>query len=107
MERMGYILFEAFTLLTIISFTKGVLYLRRGPGRHRFLCRADREALFQPISVTSTPPIRLIRYTVITLGVMSASAVEIAILSQFGAAIVTGSLLITSAAIVQLGLSGS
>jgi hypothetical protein len=106
MERMGYILVEAFTLLTIISFTKAILYLRRGPGRHRFLCRADREVLFQPISFTAAAPVRFIRYAVISLLVMSAGAVEIAILSQFGAAIVAGSLLITSAAIVQRGLSG-
>ena len=105
LDRMGYILAEAFTLLTVISFTKGILWLRRGRGQHRFLSCADREVFFQPIKLTASAPVRFIRYGVIFISVVTLGAAEIIILAPFGATIVTGVLLVTCAAIVHHGLA--
>jgi len=100
---MGYILAETFMLLVVISCTKGFLRLRRGQGR--FLSRDDCEVFFQPIKLTASAPWRFFRYAVIFTLVTTIGAIEIVILSQFGAAIVTGALLVTCAAIVHLGLT--
>jgi len=102
---MGYILAEAFTLLVVISFTKGILCLRRGRGPRRFLSHGDREVFFQPIKLTASAPIRFFRYAVIFTLVAAVGAIEIIILSPFGATIVTGALLVTCAAIVHCGLA--
>lgn len=107
LDRMGYILVEGFTLLTIISFTKGILYLRRGRGQRRFLSRADRELLFRPIQLPARTAERIMRYGLTALAVMVIGAAEIFYLAPFGAAIVTGALLVSFTTIVQLGLSKS
>src|SRR5262245_38027369 len=104
---MGYILAEGFTLLAVISFTKAILYLRRGRGQHRFLSRADREIFFRPIRLPASAAKRIARYGITSFLVLMAAAIEILILSSCGAAIVTGALLVTSLAIVQNGLNES
>lgn len=107
LDRIGYILAEAFTLLLVISFTKGILRLRRGGDQRRFLGRDDREFLFQPIKLAASAPVRFFRYAVIFTLVTTIGAIEILILSQFGATIVAGALLVTCATIVHRGLSAA
>ena len=105
LDRMGYILAEAFTLLVVISFTKGILCLRRGRDQRRFLSHGDREVFFQPIKLTVSAPMRFFRYAVIFTLVVTIGVIEIVILAPFGAAILTGALLVTCAAIVHCGLA--
>jgi len=105
LDRMGYILAEAFTLLVVISFTKAILRLRRGCDQRRFLSQRDREVFFQPIKLTAGAPMRFLRYAVIFTLVTTIGAVEIIILSPFGATIVSGALLVTCTAIVHRGLA--
>jgi hypothetical protein len=100
---MGYILAETFMLLVVISCTKGFLRLRRGQGR--FLSPDDREVLFQPIKLTARAPMRFFRYAVIFTLVVTLGAIEIIIFAPFGAAIVTGALLVTCTTIVHRGLA--
>jgi hypothetical protein len=102
---MGYILTEAFTLLSLVSFTKGFLCLRRGRRAGSFLSAADREIFFQPIKLTANAPVRFLRYAIIAILVMIIGAVEIVIFAPFGAAIVAGVLLVTCTAIVHRGLT--
>ena len=104
LDRMGYILSETFMLLVVISLTKGILALRRRHSQQRFLDRDDRDAFFQPIILTASAPARFFRYAVIFISVVTIGAIEISILSPFGAAIVTGALLVSCAAIVHRGL---
>ena len=101
---MGYILSETFMLLVVISSTKGILRLRRGGGQRRFLGRDDRQVFFQPIKLTASAPVRFFRYAVIFTLVVTTGAIEIIILAPFGAAIITGALLVTCATIVRRGL---
>jgi hypothetical protein len=105
LDRIGYILSEIFMLLVVISITKGVLRLRRSRDPRRFLCRSDREKLFQPIKLTASAPMRFFRYAVIFTLVVTIGPIEIVVLSQFGAAIVTGVLVVTCATIVYRGLA--
>ena len=103
-DLIGYILSETFMLLVVISLTKGMLRLRRGPGQHRFLGPDDLELFFQPIKLTASAPERYFRYAVIFTSVATLGAIEIVILAPHGAAIVTGALLVTCTAIVHFGL---
>ena len=104
LDRMGYILAEGFTLLTLIAFTKGILRLRRGRRAGRFLGRADREFFFRPIKLTASAPVRFFRYGMIFIMVVTLGAVEIILLAPLGAAIVSSVLLLTCATIVHRGL---
>ena len=104
---MGYILSEAFMLLVVISLTKGILHLRRGGDQRRFLSRNDREEFFHPIKMTASAPVRFFRYAVIFTLVVTSGVIEIIILAPFGAAIITGALLVTCATIVRLGLAAT
>jgi len=102
---MGYILSETFMLLVVISLIKGILRLRRGGGQRRFLGRADRDVFYQPIKLTASAPVRFFRYAMIFISVVTTGAIEIIILAPFGAAIITGALLVTCATIVRRGLA--
>jgi|GEM_PF-5452992 len=104
---MGYILAEAFTLLAIVSFTKGFLYLHRRRNRRPFLSRADRELFFRPLRLPASAPKRLIRYLTTFIAALTAAAIEMIVLAPFGAAILTGAVLVTATAIVQRGLTES
>jgi hypothetical protein len=105
LDRMGYILAEGFTLLVIVSFTKGILYLRRRPDRRRFLSRADRELLFRPLRLPPSAPERFCRYVMTFVLTVIAATAEMILIAPLGAAILTGALLVTSTAIVQRCLS--
>lgn len=107
LDRIGYILSEIFMLLVVISITKGILRLRRGRDPRRFLGRSDREKFFQPIKLTASAPTRFFRYAVIFILVATIGPIEIVVLSQFGAAIISGVLLVTCATIVYRGLAES
>jgi hypothetical protein len=104
-DRIGYILSEIFTLLMIISITKGILRLRRCGDPRPFLDQSDREKFFQPIKLTASAPTRFFRYAVIFTLVATIGPIEIVVLSQFGAAIISGVLLVTCATIVYRGLT--
>ena len=105
LDRMGYILSEAFTLLVVVATTKGILCLRRGRIQRALFSDSDRQTLFQPIRLTARAPIRFLRYALIFALVTSIGAIEIVIFGQFGAAILTGVLLVTCTSIVYWGLS--
>jgi hypothetical protein len=105
LDRIGYILSEIIMLLVVISSTKGILWLRRGRGQRRFLGRSDRKKFFQPIKLTASAPMRFFRYAVIFTLVVTIGPIEIVVLSQFGAAIIAGVLLVTCATIVHRGLA--
>ncbi len=102
---MGYILSETFMLLVVISLTKGILHLRRGRDQRRFLDRDDREAFYRPIQLTASAPVRFFRYAMIFISVVTTGAIEIIILAPFGAAIISGALLVSCTTIVRRGLA--
>lgn len=106
-DRMGYILAETVTLLMMIFFTQVILGLRRGGLQHALFNKNDREVFFQPIRLTAGAPVRFLRYALIFILVTSIGALEIALFSQFGAAILTGVLLVTWTTIVYQGLRES
>jgi hypothetical protein len=100
-SKMGYILSEMFMLLLVIALAEGILRLRRGVGLRRLFTDNDRRKLKEPIRIRASAPARYLRYALVFALIVTLGAIEIAVVSQFGATILTGSLLITCAAIVR------
>ena len=98
---MGYILSELFTLAIVVALAEGILRVRRGLRGRQMFTDTDRRKLKKPIRVTASAPVRYLRYSLVFTLIMFLGAIEIAIVSQFGATILTGALLLTSAAIVR------
>jgi len=98
---MGYILSELFMLLLVIAMAKWILLLRRALRAQPLITDNDRRLLKEPIRVTGSAPVRYLRYALAFTLVVIFGALELAIVSQFGATILTGALLLTSAAVVR------
>jgi len=92
-------------LLLVISFAKGFLRLSRRGSDRSLYTESDHQMLFQPIRITASAPKRYLTYALIFIAITIVGAVEIALLSQFGATILTGALLVTSTAIVRCALT--
>ena len=105
LDRMGYILSELFTLMLVILFIEGFLRLRRGGKKSSLLILADRNLLLRPITINARAPQRLLRYARIAALSLVASGVEYFALSQFGATILVGALVLTCSAIVRRTLA--
>ncbi len=103
-SKMGYILSELFTLAQVVALAEGILRFKRGIGLRRLFTDSDRRKLKEPIRITASAPVRYLRYALVFALILTLGAIEIAIVSQFGATILTGALLLTSAAIVRYTL---
>jgi hypothetical protein len=101
MSKMGYILSELFMLLLVIAMAKWILLFRRGLSARPLITDNDRRLLKEPIRVTGNAPVRYLRYALAFTLVVIFGALELAVVSQFGATILTGTLLLTSAAVVR------
>ena len=101
MSKMGYILSELFMLLLVIAMAKWILLFRRGLRARPLITENDRRLLLEPIRVTGSAPVRYLRYSLAFTLVVIFGAIGIAVASQFGATILTGVLLVTSAAVVR------
>jgi hypothetical protein len=104
---MGYILSELFTMLLVAALAEGILRVRRGLRGRQMFTDTDRRLLKEPIRITGSAPVRYLRYSLAFTLVVIFGAIEIAIVSQFGATILTGALLLTSATIVRWTLMES
>ncbi len=105
--KMGYILSELFTMALVVALAEGILRVRRGLRGRQMFTDTDRRLLKEPIRVTGSAPVRYLRYSLSFTLVVIFGAIEIAIVSQFGATILTGALLLTSATIVRWTLMES
>jgi len=104
---MGYILSELFMMLLVIALADGILRFKRGVGRRQLFTDNDRRKLKEPIRIRASAPMRYLRYSLVIALIVILGAMEIAVMSQFGATILTGALLLTSAAIVRWTLAAS
>ena len=107
LSKMGYMLSELFTLLLVVAITKWILLFRRGLCARRLFTEQDRRLLKEPIRVSGSAPVRYLRYSLAFTLVVIFGAIEIAIVSPFGATILTGTLLLTSTTIVRWTLMES
>jgi hypothetical protein len=98
---MGYILSELFMLLLVIAMTKWILLFRRALRARPLITENDRRLLIEPIRITGSAPVRYLRYALAFTLVVTFGAIEIAIVSQFGATILTGTLVLSSATVVR------
>jgi len=107
LNQMGYIFSELFTLLIVIAMTKWILLFRRGLNARQWFTDKDRRLLKEPLRVTGNAPVRYLRYSLVFTLTAIFGAIEITVIAQFGAAILTAALLLTSAAIVRWTLAES
>jgi hypothetical protein len=99
MDRFGYILSEAPVLFLMIWFAVRFVQLRRARENRPLFSEGERRMLFH----ASHPPRTWRFYSRFALAVISLTAIgilEIFIFAPFGAAIVSGVLLLTAATIV-------
>ena len=101
MEKLGYFLSEAPIFFLVMWFGIRLVHYRRYRRNQPIYTDKDRQLFFRSARVRpDSPPFRL-RLARSILAVTAAIYLEILILAPFGAGILTGALLLTSAAIVR------
>ena len=105
--KLGYILSELFMLLIVIGLAEAILRFRRGVGLCQLFTEIERGKLQAPIRIRASAPVRYLRYALVFALTVILGAIEIAFISQFGATILTGALLLTITAIVRYTLDKS
>jgi hypothetical protein len=99
LERIGYVLWESVTLVTVLSIGLGFLALRRiAKGRPGF--SADDRHLFFGNGVRPKGPRMMLKFVTAGALCFCSLALEVAFFLPFGAALLTGIMLLTSMAIV-------
>jgi hypothetical protein len=101
MENLGYILSEAPVLFLVGWIAFRIVQYRRYRNNQPIYTERDRQLLFQSGKLNLESPVVRLRLARAILAVTAAVYLEILILGAFGAAILTGALLLTSAAIVR------
>lgn len=101
MEKMGYILSEAPVLLLVVWFAVRLFQFRRRRNKRPLFSETDRQLLFGGAKNNSTRLRTYLKLFVAVLATVAAGFVEMMALAPLGSAILTGALLLTSAAIVH------
>ena len=104
MANLGYLLSEAPALIFVIWFAVRFFQFRRRQKQQAYFSDTDRQLLF---GRRTERPITPGFYLKLSLAILAAAAIgtlEMITLAQFGAAILTGTLLLSGAAIVHLFL---
>jgi len=104
MDRLGYILSEAPVLILMIWFAVRLVQVRRFRENRPFFTEDDRRVLFEPPPHEPRTWRFYSRLALATAAFMTIGFLEILVLAPFGAAIVTGALLLTAAAVVRRAL---
>ena len=101
MEKIGYILSEAPIFLFVVWFAVRLVQFRRYRNNRPIFTATDRRLLdSRPRIAPSTVEFHC-RFVVAVLAVTAIGILEFIVLAPFGAAIVSGTLLLSSAAIVR------
>lgn len=101
MEKIGYIISELPALFLIIWFTIRVIRFRRRRKQQPLFSAQDAALLFPRIKIDLRSPITRIKFARCILLATAATCVEFLVLAQFGAAILSGALTLTTAAILH------
>ena len=101
MEKMGYILSEVPVLLLVVWFAVRLFQFRRRRNKRPLFSETDRQLLFGGAKNSSTRLRTYLKLFIAVLATVAAASVEMMALAPFGSAILTGALLLTSAAIVH------
>jgi hypothetical protein len=101
MDKIGYVLSEVPVLLFVIWFALRLVQYRRHRRNQPIYTDKDRQLLFSKIKTTLEPPVFRLGLVRAVLASTAATYFEILMLAPFGAAILSATLLLTSAAIVR------
>ena len=101
LEKFGYILSEAPVLFFIASFAVTWVQLRRWRNKQPTSLANDRRKLRRPAEYSPRDLQFYPRFVLAVIAVTMTGLFEIAALAPLGAAILTGTFLLSSAAIVQ------
>jgi hypothetical protein len=105
MEKLGYLLSEAPVLFFVVWFATRLFQFRRRRKNRPAFVETDRRLLFAGAKARPSPPVFYFKLALAALVATAASVVEFVILAPLGATIMTGTLILTSAAIVHKLLS--
>ncbi len=101
MENLGYILSEVPIFVLIVWFAVKLVQYRRYRRNQPIFSDEDRQLLRRSVKPNFASPVFRLRIVRAILAVTAAIYVEFLILAPFGAGILTGVLLLTSAVIVR------
>ncbi len=101
MDKIGYVLSEVPVLLFVIWFAFRLVQYRRYRRNQPIYSDRDRQLLFSKTKTTLEPPVFRLGLARSVLAATAATYFEILTLAPFGAAILSATILLTSAAIVR------
>jgi hypothetical protein len=101
MEHIGYILTEASTYILLVWFTVRFVHYRRWRRNQPLVSAADYRLLHSRPRITRGSLEFYVRFFAAVLAVGVTGLLEIVVFGVFGAAIVSGTFLLTSVALVR------
>jgi hypothetical protein len=101
MERIGYVLSETPVYVLLIWFTVRFVQFRRWRNNQPLVTVEDRRLLHSRPRVSTTSLEFYVRFLVAVLAVAATGFLEIVVLGDFGAAILSGAFLLSSVALVR------
>ena len=102
LEKLGYLLWEGLVFVCVITGALGLVMLRRKLGGRPVFSNADWNLLFNtPPAAVSIPKLCL-RFGLAVVLFCGIGAFEVLVLEQFGAAILSASLLLSCAGIINI-----
>jgi len=101
MEKIGYVISEAPVLFLVIWFAVRLVQFRRYRNKRPIFTATDRRLLESRPRIDPSTVEFYCRFVVAVLAVTAVGLLEFIVLAPFGAAIVSGTLLLSSAAIVR------
>jgi len=101
MEQIGYVLSEAPVFFLVIWFAVRLVQFRRYRNNRPIFTATDRRLLDSRPRIAPSTVEFYCRFVVAVLAVTAIGILEFIVLAPFGAAIVSGTLLLSSAAIVR------
>lgn len=102
LEQMGYILWEGLVLVCVVAGSLAVVMLRRKMSGRPALTSHDWKALFNAPTTTASLPKFYLRFAVAVLLFFCIGVLEVLVFAQLGAAILSVSLLVSCAGIVNI-----
>lgn len=101
MEKIGYILSEVTTYVLVIWFTIGFVQFRRWLKHQPLVSTEDRKLLCSRPRIATNSLEFYLRFFVTVVALAAIGVLEIVVLGPFGAAILSGALLLTAVALVR------
>jgi hypothetical protein len=104
LEKLGYVLWEGLVLLCVITGSLGFVMLRRKWSGRPAFSKKDRDLLFNTPPAAVNPPKLCLRFAMAVFLFCCIGALDMFVFAPLGAAILSLSLLLSCAGIVNITL---